>query len=83
MGRSSEVASNRAPGYGFAMCGFAMCGIEPTTRGRSQGVDDFVPNTPSGAPTNDEHRRMGASMSADDIVDFVLEAPDRAASSAR
>jgi hypothetical protein len=55
-------------------------------RGRSLGVDDFVPSTPSDAPTNDEHRRMGAAMSADDIVDFVLdelEVPDPAASSAR
>lgn len=41
-------------------------------RGRSREVYDLVPNDSIGG-NNLEHRRAGAAMSADDVVDFALD----------
>jgi predicted ATPase/class 3 adenylate cyclase len=43
-----------------------------TARGRSRDVDDLVPSTASEAAEDADHRRRGAAMSADEVVDFVL-----------
>lgn len=43
------------------------------SRGRAREVDDLVPSAASDIASNSDQRRLGEAMSADDIVDFVLD----------
>ena len=42
-------------------------------RGRSRDVDDLAPAPPSDPTMYVDDRRAGATMSPDDIVDYVLD----------
>jgi predicted ATPase/class 3 adenylate cyclase len=66
-GAGRWFAANGNPRAGAVVDGYFEA------RGRSRDVDDLVPAPPPDPSTYVDDRRVGATMSADDVVDFVLD----------
>ena len=66
-GAGRWFAANGNPRAGAVVDGYFEA------RGRSRDVDDLVPAPPPDPSTYVDDRRAGATMSADDIVDYALD----------